>query len=179
MNVTFVFVITNLYIMNSGTEYTDSEFEEDVYEDIGEDENYGDKDYIDKQYYIGLPFLESIDGDYILASSVYPETFYKNDYEDVYHYLFHNSVVMNTIPQNVELMQMQKKMFQNEFEIYNVVLKTFWIKLIQRTWRTILKKRAHWLKTENLSILRHRERGISVKYPPALRGMLSYLRVNK
>ena len=172
-------MITNLYTMNSDTEYSESNFEEDLYEEIGEDENYGDKDYIDKQYYIGLPFLESIDGNYILASSVYPETFYKNHYEDVYHYLFHNSVVMNTIPQNMELMQMQKKLFQNDFEIYNVVLKTFWIKLIQRTWRTILKRRAQWLKSETISIVRHRERGISVKYPPSLRGMLSYLRVNK
>lgn len=58
------------------------------------------------------------------------------------------------------------------------ILKTFWIKLIQRTWKNILQKRASILKKRaNIHSLKHRE--LTGRWPndciyyPELRGMLS------
>ena len=67
--------------------------------------------------------------------------------------------------------------------ISTIVLKTFWISLIQRHWRSILKERARNIqKMKGYSYLKKRE--ISVKYRPfhypRLRGMMSsYLHVNQ
>ena len=58
------------------------------------------------------------------------------------------------------------------------ILKTFWIKLIQRTWKNILQKRNYILKKRaNIISLKHRE--VTGRWPndcinyPELRGMLS------
>jgi hypothetical protein len=58
------------------------------------------------------------------------------------------------------------------------ILKTFWIKLIQRTWKNILQKRNYILKKRaNIISLKHRE--LTGRWPndcinyPELRGMLS------
>lgn len=60
--------------------------------------------------------------------------------------------------------------------IYNddfciAIKKTFWLKIIQRTWRNILKKRLNMQKS--LHTLRHRE--LTGKWPamPGLRGLLT------
>lgn len=60
------------------------------------------------------------------------------------------------------------------------ILKTIWIKLIQRTWKNILKQRNNIIKERcKLSSLRYRE--INGKWPsnclkyPTLKGSLSYL----
>ena len=60
------------------------------------------------------------------------------------------------------------------------ILKTFWIKLIQRTWKNILQKRASILKKRaNIHSLKHRE--LTGRWPndciyyPELRGMLSVM----
>ena len=60
------------------------------------------------------------------------------------------------------------------------ILKTFWIKLIQRTWKNILQKRATILKKRaNINSLKHRE--LTGRWPkecihyPELRGMLSVM----
>ena len=60
------------------------------------------------------------------------------------------------------------------------ILKTFWIKLIQRTWKNILQKRTSILKKRaNIHSLKHRE--LTGRWPndcihyPELRGMLSVM----
>jgi len=60
------------------------------------------------------------------------------------------------------------------------ILKTFWIKLIQRTWKNILQKRKYILrKRANINSLKHRE--LTGRWPndcihyPELRGMLSVM----
>ena len=60
------------------------------------------------------------------------------------------------------------------------IKKTFWIKIIQRTWKNILKKRQEInFKRANISSLRYRELNRiwpkDCLYYPYLKGMLSYL----
>jgi len=61
------------------------------------------------------------------------------------------------------------------------ILKTFWLRLIQRTWRKIFKKRCNMFQLRHtLKSIRYRE--IHGKWPeicsnmPTIHGMLSYLR---
>ena len=64
---------------------------------------------------------------------------------------------------------------------YVAILKTFWLRLIQRKWKNIIKERKNIIKKRcNLKSLRHRED--TGKWPedcltfPQLRGMLSQLK---
>jgi hypothetical protein len=61
------------------------------------------------------------------------------------------------------------------------IIKTFWIKIIQRTWKNILKKRKEiMLKRKNISSLHNRE--LTGHWPntcytlPSIKGMLNYLK---
>ena len=68
----------------------------------------------------------------------------------------------------------------NEYEdTGSIIIKTFWLKLIQRTWKKIYKKRIEWIK-KNYSIqgLHYREINGRNKYGhiPTIRGMLSHLK---
>ncbi len=64
---------------------------------------------------------------------------------------------------------------------YVAILKTIWLRLIQRKWKNIIKERKNIIKKRcNLNSLRHRE--VTGKWPedclrfPQLRGMLSQLK---
>jgi hypothetical protein len=64
---------------------------------------------------------------------------------------------------------------------YVAILKTFWLRLIQRKWKNIIKERKNIIKKRcNLKSLKHRE--VTGKWPedclrfPQLKGMLSQLK---
>ena len=99
---------------------------------------------------------------------------YLNSY---YHAIFknyHNIVLNNYIkPEIVECVYLNSNHCI-------AIIKTFWIKLIQRTWKSILKKREKIIKRKmKIQCIRYRE--INGKWPheclgyPHLKGMLSYL----
>jgi hypothetical protein len=58
------------------------------------------------------------------------------------------------------------------------IKKTFWLRLIQRTWKNIFKMRKEInLKLSNPTTLRNRELAGKISYPyPSLKGMLCYLK---
>ena len=63
-------------------------------------------------------------------------------------------------------------------ETGSIIIKTFWLKLIQRTWKKIYKKRIEWIKKNySLQGLHFREINGRNKYGhiPTIQGMLSYL----
>ena len=52
--------------------------------------------------------------------------------------------------------------------VYKVVIKTFWLRIVQRTWKRIFRERQEmWRKRMSLAALRSRE--ISGKYPLGIR----------
>lgn len=157
--------------------YTDSVWEEDddwisVYDD--EEENI-DSEKIDKAYYLGLPGYSKKKNYFIFMNSILPRTFYKYELNDILIYLSDYSCSYVNNPK-MHIMQLHI----NDEGVYTVVLKTHWIKIIQRKWKKIIKRRKEILK-EMRSLKNLKCREIDGSLPnlkgsyPILSGMLSDL----
>jgi hypothetical protein len=147
-----------------------------IYEDIFNEEEDAREEFQDKQYYIGLPFYDKVFDELILASSIRPSTFMHYPAAETTHYLKQYSVV-RTQAENPEIMQLY---IHPATEAYNVVLKTHWIRLIQRTWKNVMVRRTEtirkWIRPDTMK-RRELQRGLPEALP-GLRGMLYHLRVS-
>ena len=148
----------------------------DICEQICHEESFHFyEDKTDKQYYIGTccrPPSSLEDPYLIMSSSISPATFYRHKFNDVIHYLWLYSVIRTT-QSRFEIMQLD--ILPNG--LYNVILKTFWLRIVQRTWKRIYQERKEiWRKRMTMVSLRHRE--IRGRYPshihslPGLLGMI-------
>ena len=169
------------------------------------DEEYGyDTDIIDNMYYEDADYAEEIKDDhtYVLGGYYIPtydkyvdkiylgismscRLLYNHKIEDVLSYLREYSGTGDYSFRNrtteVELMQIH---YHNEGQFRHtvVVIKTFWLRLIQRTWKKIMKKKSKAISSrKNPTHLQHRE--LTGRFPqqcyytPTLKGMLHYLSV--
>ena len=87
----------------------------------------------DKQYYIGS--YNEINNLHILEATIYPDTFYKYSNEDILEYL--DEFGLTQQPAKIDVLQLH--ILNDEWNTYMVVVKTFWIRLIQRKWRRIFQ----------------------------------------
>ena len=165
---------------------TDSEYEYDAYSP--ETENIYDRIYFDdiefldteketNKYYIGLYEYIRSQSELLLGMTVSPNIFYKYPYNDVSRYLRAYSIVRNKFStKNIQIMKLKIDTHTNT---YTVLIKTYWIRLIQIHWKKIYKERMEFIKLrKNISNQRHFElngRYISENntLPPSLYGMLS------
>jgi hypothetical protein len=112
--------------------------------------------------------------------------FINNSYiyeHNLHHYIFRNyrNIVLNgnyIKPEIVEILYLKA---DRGFDYCVAIIKTFWIKIIQRVWKNICKKRKEInIKRANISSLRYRELNRiwpkDCLYYPDLRGMLSNLK---
>lgn len=151
-----------------------SDEDDDIYSAIFEiEENHRD-DFQDKQYYVGLPYYDDVFDVLILASVIQVGNFLTRPIEHTMHYLTNYSVIRTGPAAKPEIMQLN---IHPIHQAYNVVLKTHWIRLIQRTWKNVMIRRAaihrKWLQPETM---KHRElHGRRTDVLPGLRGMLAPL----
>jgi hypothetical protein len=170
---------------NTDNEYSsdgDSVFEEFEVEinDWEHDEIYQEDShhvYSEKEhdhYYVGLAKRLRTDGRDILlmVNSISLFVFFQYEFERVRRYLAQYSIVR---VENARVHIM--KLCILEDGTYSVVLKTHWLRLVQRHWRKTYQERKRVIKVRrNLVNLRHRE--IYGRWPPGLnnlatlRGML-------
>jgi hypothetical protein len=137
-----------------------------------------EKEYIEcinNKYYIGSHYImkDNRNNDIILfCKKVNVETFYAfSNYEISTYINFCSGLKYNTMP-TIEIMQLKI----DEDGMYNTILKTFWIKVIQRRWKKIMAKRKQYicdLKKNILSILMTFHLTNKIPKPPGLMGMLS------
>ncbi len=130
-----------------------------------------------KKYYIGLVAL--IDSVYLLANSVTPKSLFKYSHDDIVVYLHTYSILYVERPK-IDIFQLH---ITDSY--YTVVIKTHWIRLIQRHWKKVYKTRTDTLRKRALSC-NHYPQSVFNKYSnkelPGLHGMLSHyalLNVNK
>jgi len=132
-------------IYNSDDEYesnTDSELSNDFELDIvvenifDREERFLDEDKLDGHYYIGLPCLMLSRREWILQIAIQPKTMLSNKMNDVMRYLIDYSVTRIRGPK-LHIM----KLDISNTGAYNVVLKTYWLRLVQRTWKRVFKER--------------------------------------
>jgi hypothetical protein len=181
-----IIFVNNLDINeNSSETNTDSEqnsdseideFEVEVndweYDEIYQDDSH--HVYSEKQhdhYYIGL--AKRLNNDLLLmVNSVSPFVFFQYGFERIRRYLAQYSIVR---VENAKIHIMKLCILDDG--TYSVVLKTHWLRLVQRHWRKVYAERKRVIKgRRNLLNLRYRE--IHGKYSygfnhlPSLRGMM-------
>jgi len=136
------------------------------------------EDRLDKHYYLGTccrsdQMSQGVSEYWMMSSSISPGTFYRYKLVDTLHYLWLYSIVRTSRSQ-FEIMQLH---IDRETGVYKVVLKTFWLRIVQRAWKRIFRERKEiWRKRMTMGSLRHRE--IRGRYPshinslPSLIGMI-------
>lgn len=185
--------IDNLNIIRENdTSSDDDEFEENIYEgddisptkfNIGLCELYNDKihgnthNYLVKSGFLLICRFKSLHIDTIRC---YIQNWLHNLRNAPVHLFKHHAIIRNYpflyLKMYPEIMECH---YLDTGEIM-CVKKTIWIKLIQRTWQNIYKKRqAILIKRRNIQSLKHKE--INGKWPancselPTINGMLRYL----
>lgn len=113
----------------------------------------------DTKWFIGLYFKQY---DYNLyAIHVSPSSYFNYSHDVVKRYLRRYSCMELPKDAKIEIMEMVVETFSlngYEFPIKKVILKTHWIRLIQRCWRNVLKHRHNTiLKRGLIRNLRHAE----------------------
>lgn len=143
---------------------------ESFYRDLDEPDEY----YRTNHYYIGLSFHDKDYDNLLLASTIQSTTFFEFNLNDVVDYLNNYSVLYQDFVIQPQILHLTI----DENTMYNVTIKTFWIKIIQRTWKSVVKKRKDIIEKSNglLKYLNNRELGIKQTSLPCLRGMLNHLK---
>ncbi len=157
---------------DDGIEY-DSIHNEDSFHFYSEKEN--------GKYYIGLCHLYSNRHtqstsqyrQWLLSTSVSAKSFFRHSYDNINNYLYYYGLVR--IPQHeVQIMQIDRL----ADETCSVIIKTHWLRLVQRHWKKTYCKRRNMVR-HRMSPPMQRYSQIHGKYPdcisrlPSVRGMLS------
>ena len=158
------------YNTDEGIEY-DSIHNEDAEHFYNEKEN--------NNYYIGLChkyYISSYVEYLLLSTSVSARTFFNHNYNSINNYLYYYGLIR--IPNhNIQIMQLKINIF-NGMESYNVIIKTYWLRLVQRHWKNKYKQRLSIIK-QRITPTNQLYNSIHGKYPlhisklPSVNGMLS------
>lgn len=140
-----------------------------IYQD---DKYHLDADKNDSCYYVGIYKHYSSSGKFLLINSVSGSTFTKYSYDDIIEYLNCYSIALRWYSE-IGIVQMH---ISNQ--VYYVVLKTYWLRLIQRVWK---KKYQIYKENQQKKLLpqntRYREIhgkfNNKLNYLPKIYGMLS------
>jgi hypothetical protein len=116
---------------------------------------------------------------FLLENAVNRDTFFRFSYDALLHEFMEASTVLPNWRSNdiVKLVWEPVHGLIPQLFYYTCVLKTHYLRLVQRRWRLIFKKRRDVLQSKAFFLyLRDRERGgIPPPFLPGLRGMLSGL----
>lgn len=149
----------------------DSESEETVSDAIFEmDEEFIDADKLDAAYYIGLPGYLASQNQLLLMNSISPGAFFKHDHAAVLKYLVEYSTSRIHKP-NIHILQVHV----DENQAYNVTIKTFWLKLVQRSWKRVFLERQQIIsQNKNPLLIQGRALGNASRPKlPSIRGLLA------
>ena len=158
---------TSVFDLHRIEKYDEIYEEEDNYRNIDNPDDY----FRNNHYYIGLSYYDKQYDNLLLSSNITNRTFFKYDYNDVVDYLNNYTVLFSNRILQPEIMLLQI----SDDIIYNVVIKTFWIRIIQRHWKHVYQNRKKFMNTYG-SIVNYIRDNIkdqnNIKYP-SLVGMLS------
>jgi len=176
-------------------DYDDYDYDYD-YGDYDEDEEISYQIYLESsyfqetekiigKYYFGLYVYNKIKNEFVMLCVISPEVFYKYSYHYVETYLSimadlsviphisdnaHFYLNTTRLQTTIQIMKHTEK--KGTIDI--VILKTFWLKIVQRTWKRVFKERKRILKEwKSPSSLKYSEiNGHFEKRLPTIYGML-------
>ena len=129
---------------------TDSS-DDEVYDIYDDDGGFMDAEKTDGSYYIGLAGYVENQSEPILLSSISTTAFMENEHDDILEYLTEYSTSRVAKPE-LDIL----KLCVDDRQTYNVVIKTHWLRLIQRKWKNIYSTRQ--------SIINSRKKPSSLRY---------------
>lgn len=162
----------------------DSGYNTEIENEIENDESYSDNnEIIDGKHYIGISQVIWVNEDMmcILGSTITESSFFKYPFEIIQRYM--NDSIISSNPEyvmrNIDIIQL----IIGEHQIYNVIIKTFWLKLIQRRWKRVIRERSE-ISRKRMHPTSRRIFEITGKYSiglrifPSLNGMLNDINLN-
>ena len=158
---------------NSEYDIENDSDENSIYDEIFDnDSEFLDSEKEDGNYYLGNISIED-DNHMILSNSVSVPTFYDHPAETIQGYLY-NYGVLERATHNVDIIQLTI----TPDDMYTCVLKTHWLRLVQRHWRKVYANKIQTIRQRmNLKSIRYFE--TYGKYPdhcmilPKMTGMLA------
>ena len=166
---------------------TDEESDDDLedYEEIYNDEqDYVESEKADGSYCIGSCLFDRNQDAYLLSIAVKPETFMNYSFHNILRYLQLYSC--NQFPSNkIDIMKMavihKSENINNSlfnYTVYSCIIKTHWLRLVQRHWRKVFAERRQVMQTRLSlnAILGFQLTGQypeGARYMPTLEGMMS------
>ena len=81
-----------------------------------------------------------------LGVSISERAFFHYDYQAIMQYAVDYNMSMGLLPRRLEILQIVVESSPDGFESYKVVVKTFWLRLVQRRWKRIYRERQHVFK---------------------------------
>lgn len=149
---------------------------------IAESENLFDDDYYEtlernNTYYITVPY--KIENNYLKDLHISSRGFFENSPQTVKNYI-REYTVSSAIPDNssLEIVKTSYIQLPGGFTMYNIIIKTFWLKIVQRRWRNVLKKRREIIQDIRESIKNREYRNERLQIPQ-LRGCLADIKGTK
>lgn len=94
-----------------------------------EDERHMDSEKQDGTYYLGIYKYMKTSGNFMFLSSISNRVFFNHPFNHTISYLSEFSIFRNNASE-IDIMQLSI-----QDEVFNVVLKTHWLRLIQRAWK--------------------------------------------
>jgi hypothetical protein len=168
----------DLAVMDSDVE-TDSEeeFDDDIDIEIDhiyyEDAAHAESNKTNLSYYIGLSYFSRYENSILFSNSISNRSFFRHSIYNVVTYLKTYSIFCGSRSQ-VDIM----KLHISNNGTYAVVLKTFWLRLIQRTWKKMFARQKQILRKRatprvQLYYQCHGKYPRELRYVPTLHGMFS------
>jgi len=147
--------------------YIDDEIEYRLERIFREESDFIDTDKEDGKYYIGIYKYNYYRKLLILTNSISAKSFLKFPYIDTLKYLYFYSVLRPPVPK-ISIYSLSVLPDGS----YSVILKTHWLKIIQRNWKRVFNARNEFLlKRRSVQSLYNLQ--ISGRYPAGLNSMPS------
>ena len=159
-------------------------FEHDKTNLTDDDEDAIETEYENNKYYLGIAArINNSNYDYenywLFASNINISTFYHFPFHDIKTYLNNYRVIgPKDIMIQPDIIKMNYLDSGYNSPLYTVIIKTFWLRLVQRTWKKIYKKKRDFISKNIVTLLHDRQLGRKMNIP-TYRGMLYYLKDNK
>lgn len=110
---------------------------------------------------------------WILAGTITPAVFFRHRTIDVAQYLWLSSMFRRFHGPKIDILQLHI----SAEGVHHVIIKTFWLRLVQRTWRRVYRERQEIWKRRR-SIMAQRTREVTGKYPVGLRVIPRMILIN-
>ena len=125
-------------------------------------------DCIHDKYYIGTYKYFERQNILLFAKRIHISTFYKYSNRQLSAYLYWYSGIYISAKPPLEIIQLQI----DSQGLYSCVIKTVWLRIIQRRWKAVFHKERSYIKTCILSIIQTTQRTGKPAFIPKLRGLL-------